>query len=263
VANIILSVAAIVTYGEIASCWNTPYAIDMTNDIVGQILGRTMRYAACITCVLILPSTVLAGPTSTQRKSQFEKALSVIMASATPGLSALLREGLIRDYVEAKPNKGQAVQLVDGKYFRSVLHEDQTVAGDRTLESCQLRYAKPCALLAVNDEIAAEGELISKDMTRLHYTGVFDVSQIPIIRLVTRTRAVVQNYYAAAAPKAIAIHPWGKIFISTGDANLNDAQTAALAKCNADPERRYKDGPCFVYAVNNEVVLPERRIIPK
>jgi len=210
-----------------------------------------MKFAACIVCALVLPTTVLAGPTSAQRKSQFEKALGLIMASSTPGLSTLMREDLIKDYLDAKPNKGQAVELVGGQYFRSTLHEDQTVTGDRTLEACQLRYLKPCALLAVNDDLAAEDELISKDMPRLHYSGEFDLSQIPIIRLITRNRADVQNYYAATAPKAIAIHPWGKIFVSTGNTTSNAAQTVALAKCNADPERKFRDGPCFVYAIDN------------
>jgi hypothetical protein len=87
------------------------------------------------------------------------------MASSTPGVPALNRDDLIKDYVEAKPNKAQAVELGGGNYFRSVLHEDHAVAGDRTLEACQLRYAKPCTLLAVNDEIASEGDLISTPFT--------------------------------------------------------------------------------------------------
>jgi hypothetical protein len=222
-----------------------------------------MKYAAWIICVFVLPGAALAGPTTAQRKSQFEKALAVIMSTATPGIGNLSRDDLIRDYLEAKLNKGQAVQLVDGQYFRSALHEDQAVAGDRTLEACQLRYAKPCALLAVNDEIAAEGELISKDMPRLHYAGKYDVSQIPIIRLITRRRPEVQNYDHAMEPKAMAIHPWGKIFMSFGNGNAKEAQETALAKCNNDQERNGKDGRCFVYAVNNAVVLPERRTVPK
>jgi hypothetical protein len=108
-------------------------------------------------------------------------------------------------------------------------------------------------------------------MPRLHYKGEFDLSQIPIIRLITRNRVDVQNYFVAAKPKAMAIHPWGKIFISTdtnnlyltGTNNLYLAQSVALAKCNADPERKHKDGNCFVYAVNNDVILPERRMVPK
>jgi len=131
------------------------------------------------------------------------------------------------------------------------------------LEACQLRYGKPCALLAVNEEIVAEGELTTKDMPRLHYAGKYDISQIPIIREITKRRTDVQNYEKAMEPKAIAIHPWGKVFISAGDPTQRDSQTSALAKCNSDPARNGKDGGCFVYAVNNDVVINERRMQAK
>jgi hypothetical protein len=208
-------------------------------------------------CLCLLPGLAYAGLSKSERKTQFEKALGSIMAAATPQVPENVRDALIRDYLNTRPNKGQAIQLVDGHYFRSAEHEDYDVTGDRTLEACQLRYVKRCALVAVNDEIASEGELISKDMPRLHYAGEFDLSKIPIIRAVTRNRADVQHYFAASEPKAIAIHPWGLLFISSG-ATIKDAAETALAKCNADPRRKSKDGPCFVYAINNEVVLPQR-----
>jgi hypothetical protein len=211
----------------------------------------------------LLISAANAGPIATERKSQFEKAMNVIMASVTPNLSDLLREDLVRDYVNAKPNKGQAVELADGHYFRSAAHEDYSVTSDRTLEACQLRFGKPCALLAINDDIAAEGDLKSADMPRLHYSGEFDLAKIPIIRAVTRARADVQSYFGAAGPKAVAIHPWGLLFISTGKANSRDAQDAALAACNSDPRRNFKDGNCFVYAVDNQVIISERRQLGK
>jgi hypothetical protein len=132
-----------------------------------------MKYGIWLICFFVLPSAACAGPISAERKSQFEKALGVIISTATPQVSAAVRERLIREYGDAKPNKGQAVQLVDGYYFRFTTNEDQATTGDRTLESCQLRYVKPCALLAVNDEIASEGALISKDMPRLKYAGEF------------------------------------------------------------------------------------------
>jgi hypothetical protein len=100
-------------------------------------------------------------------------------------------------------------------------------------------------------------------MPRLHYAGKYDLSQIPIIRRVTRQRPDVQNYDKAMEPKAMAIHPWGKLFISAGDASLNDAQASALAKCNSDPTRNGRDGGCFVYAVNNDVIIGERHMQPK
>jgi hypothetical protein len=64
-------------------------------------------------------------------------------------------------------------------------------------------------------------------------------------------------------PKSMAIHPWGKVFISVGNANVREAQETALAKCNNDQERNGRDGRCFVYAVNNEVILAERRTVAK
>lgn len=216
-----------------------------------------------IVSIYCLSSVAFAGPITSERKSQFEKAMSAIMASATPQVTVDVRERLIKDYVNGKPNKGQAVLVVEGRYFRSENHEDVAATGDRTLEACQLRYAKPCALLAVNDEIAAEGELVPKDMPRLRYTGKFDLSQLPIIRLAARNRTDVQGYGAAEEPKAIAIHPWGRLFISSGNTSVGEAQTVALTKCNADTSRNSRDGPCFVYAVNNDVILPERRTVAK
>lgn len=222
-----------------------------------------MKIFGWVICTLIIPSAAFGGPTTAERKSQFEKALAVIISTATPQVSASVRERIIKDYVDAKPNKGLAVQLADGQYFRHPINEDQTVTADRTLESCQLRFAKPCTLIAVNDEIAAEGELISKDMPRLKYAGKYDVSQIPILRLVARKRPDVQNYDKAMEPKAMAIHPWGKVFISAGNASAKEAQETALAKCNNDQDRNGRDGRCFVYAVNNDVVLSERRMEAK
>jgi hypothetical protein len=122
-----------------------------------------------------------------------------------------------------------------------------------------LRFARLCALIAVNENIVAEGQLIYKDMVRLLYSGKFDLSQIPIITLATRSRTDVQSYWSASEPKAIAIHPWGKLFISTGGGSSNEAQDTALTKCNNDFVRNKKDGPCFLYAIDNDVVLSERR----
>jgi hypothetical protein len=140
------------------------------------------------------------------------RALNVFIASTTADVFIDARESLIDGYANGKPNKALTVQPVYRQYFRSELHEDETVAGDRTLEARQLRFAKLCALIAVNENIVAEGQLIYKDMVRLLYSGKFDLSQIPIITLATRSRTDVQSYWSASEPKAIAIHPWGKLF---------------------------------------------------
>jgi hypothetical protein len=222
-----------------------------------------MQFPKWVIVLCLLPTAAIAALTSTERKSQFEKAMASIIAANTPTVSDDIRTMLVNDYVGCKPNKGQAVELTGPKYFRSCAHEDASLTGDRTLEACQLRYGKPCALLAVNEEIAIEGKPVSKDMPRIHYAGKYDLSQIPIVREATKKRADVQLYDRAMEPKAIAIHPWGRLFISAGNPSLQDAQASALAKCNGDPDRKGKDGGCFVYAVNNDVILGERRMQPK
>ncbi len=222
-----------------------------------------IRFFTTIGLAITLPGVALAALSNAERMSQFEKAMAAIIAANTPTVSDTARLTLIKDYVACKPSKGQAVELVGANYFRSCEHEDDTPVGDLSLEACQLRYGKPCALIAVNDEIVVEGPLQSTDMPRLHYSGKYDVSKIPIIRRITARRADVQNYDKAMEPKAMAIHPWGKVFISAGDPTSLDAQKSALARCNADPARGGKDGRCFVYAINNDVVINERRIDPK
>ena len=164
----------------------------------------------------LVPTIAVAALIGEDRKAQFEKEMAARMSTATPNQSAHQRQTLIKQYIEAKPNKAQAVQLENGVYWRSSEHEDASAAGDRALEGCQLHWAgTPCALIAVNDELA-EGEPVAKDMPRLNYVGPYDTSQIPVIRLATRQRPDVQNYDKAMQPKAMAIHPWGKVFISGG-----------------------------------------------
>jgi hypothetical protein len=222
-----------------------------------------MKFFKFLVILFGVPTAAFAALSNAERKSQFEKAMASIMAANHPSVSIQVREKLVKDYVACKAHKGQAVELASGNYFRSCENEDTPDIADRSLEACQLRYGKPCALLAIDEEIVAEGDLTAKDMPRLHYKGEFDLSQIPIIRSITRNRVDVQTYFAAPNPKAIAIHPWGKIFISTGGNNLILAQSVALEKCNTDPARDGRDGYCFVYAVNNDVVIGERRTSPK
>jgi hypothetical protein len=218
-----------------------------------------MKYIGWIICICVLPGIAFAGLTEAQRKSQFEKALGTIIAVLTPQKFSDQREQIIKDYLEAKINKGQAVEPANGEYWRSTIHEDEAVTGERTLEGCQLRYGKQCALIAVNDEIIYEGSLTTKDMPRLKYAGKFDVKQLPIVRSSVRNRADVRNYDYAMEPKAMAIQPWGLVFLSVGNPTLNEAQETALAKCNNDQTRNGRDGPCFLYSVNNDVVISERR----
>lgn len=223
-------------------------------------MSKRFKYAGWIACLCLIPTIAWAALTASERKSQFERALGFIISATTPDIIASERDRIIKAYADAQPDKGLAVQNVDRSYFILDLHDEPAAAGDRTLEGCQLRYARPCALVAVNDEIASDGKLEYRDMPRLKYAGEFDLAQIPVIRQDTRNRADLQRYYVAREPKAIAIHSWGELFVTVDSA---DAQKSVLENCGKFVRDKQADGPCFLYAVNNQVVLPERRTQPK
>jgi hypothetical protein len=192
-----------------------------------------VKYFRWLTFVCLVPGLAYAGLTNAQRKSEFEKALSLIISSATPQVPPDTRETMIREYQEARINKGFAVELVNANYWRSTQHERPEVTRERTLEGCQLRFGHACALVAVNDEITSEGQLISEEMARLKYAGKFDPMEVPIIRSAARKHTDVSLYTLKMEPKAMAIHPYGKVFVSVGNENVKEAAETALAKCNS------------------------------
>jgi hypothetical protein len=130
------------------------------------------------------------------------------------------------------------------------------------LEGCQIRYSNPCALMATDDKITPENERRVRDMPRSRYAGTFDLQQIPRARLELLIRSDVANYASAPPPKAAAIHTEGipTFIVVTGAASQFDAEDQALSKCNAVPKQ--SGGPCFLYAIGNQVVLPLRSTQP-
>ena len=134
------------------------------------------------------------------------------------------------------------------------------------LEACQFHHNGPCALLAVDDTLQpapADGRLVRRDMARVRYDRHFDPERIPAVRPNVIGRPDVASYRAATGPKAAAFHPWGRLFVATAATSQRTAEEQALAACNADPSRKGADGPCFLYAVGNKVILPRRLTAPR
>ena len=78
-----------------------------------------------------------------------------------------------------------------------------------------------------------------------------------------RRRDDIAGYAASDGPKAAAFHPWGRrLFVVRGAASQRAAEQEALAACNADPTRKGENGPCFLYAAGEQVVLPRRSVEP-
>jgi len=194
--------------------------------------------------------------------AKLTKALSEIMASTTPDVAEQERRGIITGYIESKLHRAMAVQDQYRRYFISEGHEDAASAAEKTLEGCQLRFAKACALVAADDQ-PSSGGLVFKEMPHLNYSGEVDLSKIPVISANLRSRKDLQAYFSAPAAKAIAIHPLGTLFVIVGEQSLREAETRALLLCNGDTIRGGAEGPCYIYAIANEVVLSQRLKVPQ
>lgn len=125
------------------------------------------------------------------------------------------------------------------------------------MEGCQLTYRTHCVLLASDDEPRAPDvwKAERRDMPRLNYKGKYAAGNVPLF---SGTEDRLRTYAALPAPKAMAIRPaGGRVNVASG-ASLTEAQAKALAACNEDLDSH----PCFVYAVNDRVILDQRRTEP-
>jgi hypothetical protein len=178
---------------------------------------------------------------------------------ALPAMTVASRDLTAKTYESAPPHKALVLRPSGGTY-RFVGWPSAEGAEQATLEGCQIYYGTPCALLAVDNVYRADpsGNLVMRDMPLVHYLGPFAVNRIPGISPSVRASADVQGYATAPESKAMALHPWGRIYTVTGAANQNDAETRSLAACNGDTGRKGQGGPCYLYASANLVVLDKR-----
>lgn len=195
--------------------------------------------------------------------SDLSKALNLVMSTATPNLYFHTREIMVEEYEKAAVNKALAVNLKNAEYWQTTDQGSKAVTPDRALEGCQLRFGSPCKLLAVNDELVQlTGPVAEQEMPRLKYVGGFDPNQLPIVKDDVRKRPDIQAYLSASRPKAIAVHPTGQMFVVSESATDKDAADAALARCDFASGRKKSDGPCYLYSLNNDVVIAKRYTFP-
>lgn len=194
-----------------------------------------------------------------------EDRLVAWFAAANPELSVLEQQRRAREYLNLTSHKAQAVVPGTRTTWYVYNRVSAAVAEEKDLEGCQAFAGQPCVLVAVDDNVLplpANGSWARRDMRRTKYSGSFNLDQVPAVLDSVRRRPDVANYTTAPEPKAAAYHPWGRLFVATGARNLGEAEEQALRDCNADPERKGANGPCFVYARSNQVVLPDRRTQP-
>jgi hypothetical protein len=162
-------------------------------------------------------------------------------------------------YKDQQAHKALAIVPESGQTFRWSGQSSAAMAEQRALEACQLTFATPCVLLAGDDSLLAPDpwKAARQDMPRLHKDGTYKPENVPVF---LGSESELRSYAALAAPKAMVIRPNGARIRTATAKSPEEAQAKALAACNDDLDTN--SFPCFVYAVNDRVVLGQRRTEP-
>jgi adenylate cyclase len=211
------------------------------------------------------PAAAAPSPPGTTAIASRESLLARL-ATAVPALSDSAREAAVRDHSNNPLHKALAVSLDPPGYWTAWPWSSGDLAAGSALEQCQVSFGRPCALVAVDDVLqpaGADGKLSPRDMSRARYGGSFDPAQIPGVGDGVRQRQDVVNYASSAGPKAAAYHPVRtRFFVVTNAASQHAAEQKVLQACNDDTAANGWRGSCFLYAVENRVVLPQRLTEP-
>jgi len=185
--------------------------------------------------------------------------LSEALRKALPGLSDQARQGLAKRFVDS-PSMGRAIAVhpPTGTRFEAYGNPD---AVPYVLERCAYRAGHPCALIAEGNQVFspdAAGVWPRGDANLLYYTGLFEPDRVPVVKPDIKARPDVLGYRSIKKPKAIALRPDG-LYIKTA-ASQYEAELQALEACMNDAARG--DARCYLYAVDDGVVLPRWRDVP-
>lgn len=208
-------------------------------------------------------ATALDPATPEGREALLLSVLSLDRTVPRGRLEAQVRA--LQAYQESKQHRAIAISPKQQRSFRVAESPSAAAAEELALERCQLRNDEPCVLFAVNEAFRTPqqgGEWPRRDMERLRHEGPYRPDKVPAITAERRKEADIAGYGRAREPKAMAIHPLGRIFVRTGAASAFAAETEALKVCNDDPARDGATGSCLLYAAGNTVVLPGHHTAP-
>jgi hypothetical protein len=183
------------------------------------------------------------------------------MIESLPFAPRTTGEAVLGLYLAEPTHRAIAVEPGQGRTWRGGAFRSAEEAEQLVLERCQVRYRTACVLFAVDDEIRAPvagATWQPRDMPRVRDArGAFDAERMPLLADVRQRMPGVAGYARAAGPKAIAVHPTGRVFVVTAAESQEKADADALGACVSVPDRR--DGPCLLYASGDQVVLNEYR----
>jgi class 3 adenylate cyclase len=182
-----------------------------------------------------------------------------------PNMTSKARERAVLDYLAGVSHRAFAVAPNAHSRWWTNDWPSREVAIEKVLERCQLKFNEPCAAIAVDEELmapGADGAFATTDMPRNRHAGKFDPEQIPGVRSTDTKRPDVLGYGAVTGPKAAALHARGVLKTITSAVTQRGAEVQALKACNDDPASHKSEGPCYLYAVGDDVVLPQRLSAP-
>jgi hypothetical protein len=162
-------------------------------------------------------------------------------------------------YRTDREHKALAVELDGARTYRLSGAPDRAIAEQLTLEFCQIRWNTPCVLVAVDNELKAPDPSAAprRVAPRISYAGPYKPEMVPLFG--PRKAKELTDYATTTGPKALAIGaapPRAKI--GTGKTG-QEAEVKALSACNDPPDSPI---PCILYAVDDRVILQQRRTEP-
>jgi hypothetical protein len=173
------------------------------------------------------------------------------------GFAYIGMPGFATSYAKGKDHKAIAIAPERQDVFAVFKAPSAEAAEERAMEGCQLSYRTHCVLLASDDVLRAPEVWKAKrpEMPRLAYNGTYAPEHVPLFY---GDEDALTAYASLPAPKAMAIRPRGIRVRTASGATPVEAQSKALAACNDDLDYM----PCFVYAVDERVVIDQRRTEP-
>jgi hypothetical protein len=174
-------------------------------------------------------------------------------------LPVLANDRIAEIYQNDREHKALALELDGARTYKFTGAADRASAEQFVLEFCHIRWNTPCVLVASDDELKAPDPSTAprRMPPRMAYGGTYRLDMVPLFSN-RRTKELVE-YSTFSGPKAMAIGSSPlRARIATGTDD-RDAETKALAACNDPPDSPI---PCILYAVNDQVILPQRRTEP-
>jgi hypothetical protein len=174
-------------------------------------------------------------------------------------LLVVANDRVAENYRGDREHKALALEPDGARTFKFTAAADRATAEQLALEFCQIRWNVPCVLVASDDELKAPdpSAVPRRASPRMSYAGTYRLDMVPLFS--NRQTKELVDYPTLSGPKAMAIGASPlRARIATGSSD-KDAETKALAACNDPPDAPI---PCILYAVNDKVILPQRRTEP-